>query len=254
MERIALTCADCVDLDVAQKIWDSVESAVLNRLGNSSSAVFDVEGHTFLLMHKTQWESIEQFSHLVGKADFVVHVDDSSSDASEKLKASARNNGESKRLDRIKVLPGVVPPPGWIQAIIRDSDGTENKYWVDPYQLNHGEPTSELTVEQIKAIKSIHHCLSDVDNSPLDVWLYNFSCNEYPDREIGVFALIAKVIEQERPYRRGNELKDIYHVVVRLSCLGRDNMIGNLLSSMPEAKRIKNLERVVTRWENVLVN
>lgn len=223
-------------------IWQKVQDDVLCKIGKTG-CVFEADGFLYKVAAKGKWEKVHP--QYAKRSDILVIV---SRDSIANLKLP--RGSKSEYITRIKAGEGVIPPVGWIHAIVRnEEDGTEGTYWVAPSAFENSKPCSILTQEQIENITAIQESLSDVDNQTLDRWLYNMSCNQHPDWEIGILAKIAVIIEIERQHERTpSELKDIYHALMALSCMPIDNNLQNLLSSFPKAKAIKNLERVVSLW------
>src|SRR5262245_30605867 len=102
------------------------------------------------------------------------------------------------RGDHCRPVEAGPPPKGWIRANLQEADGTLRAVYLDPKSINRKqEPRSILTEAQKQQITRLREFFRDHDNRPLREWLYDFSCDEHPDREISIYEAMANVYQAE---------------------------------------------------------
>jgi hypothetical protein len=151
--------------------------------------------------------------------------------------------------DWIPATPDTVPPSGWI--LVRENT-TGKDFWVDPKTLKRGSPVSQLSAEQQGRIRRIASVLQEHDSSSVEEWLDNMSRDHRPEGEIRLWEDVVKVYEAElllRPTADHMQRRLLYGVLVSATMLpGELCTPEKLLSSLPAAKGLVDLERVVERF------
>lgn len=146
--------------------------------------------------------------------------------------------------DAIPDGPNVIPPRGHILA--QDQHG--NRFWISPDALQRSGPRSELTEDQIERVRRTITALEEVYPLSVDEALYDFRCDQNPESEIRVWENIADVYEQEideRPRASEQEKKLLFKVILASSW---SPSTDEVLSTVPEAKALPHLVRVVERF------
>ena len=139
---------------------------------------------------------------------------------------------------------GTIPPPGYI--LVQTEDG--KSFWVHPDSLKPGDIKTTLTREQIRRVKAFRIILRDLVDTSLDEMVQDFSRDQNPEKEIRVFEKIAAIFEQElidRPNAKKPERQLLFRSL--LACSYSANL-HDVLSTAPAVKGLKDLERVVKRF------
>ncbi|MEO8425064.1 MAG: hypothetical protein ABI595_14290 [Actinomycetota bacterium] len=140
--------------------------------------------------------------------------------------------------------PGDPIPEGHVGAV--DQDG---KLWMlDVSVAMEVKPSTVLTSEQIARIEAFKEILAEHETTSLQHALANFGRDRTPEREIRIWERIARVYEAEvraRPQVNEVERKLLYRVIFACSF---DAGMENVLSMVPAAKSLPELDRVVERY------
>ncbi len=106
-----------------------------------------------------------------------------------------------------------LPPKGHTLAI-RDGEFG----WLPPGVVNKAVPVTILTPEQQERIKKIQWAFKNVDDLPLSTWLYNFSCDQHPEREITLHERLLPIFREEVRKRNCNRKEQIMLYKAMLAC------------------------------------
>jgi hypothetical protein len=143
-----------------------------------------------------------------------------------------------------------VPPRGHV--LVEDQHG--NRFWMDPHELLSGPVISELTSQQVRRIERVKSILSEHDTAPLNETLDRFRRDLNPEREIAVLERVAWLYEREladRPEADKQERVLLYKVILYCSFSRKP---GDVVSTVPAAKTLRDIDRVFTRWGFVGAN
>lgn len=139
---------------------------------------------------------------------------------------------------------GTIPPIGYILV------KKEGKlYWADPNKIKlNPKYTSELTEQQVERVKRYKEILGEQDSCSLEEAIDNFRHDKYPEHEIQIWERIASVCETElerRPHASAEERGMVFTAVLFCSMLPN---IGAILSSCPDLKKLRDLDRLVLEY------
>ncbi|MFO0867045.1 MAG: hypothetical protein U0744_20790 [Gemmataceae bacterium] len=158
----------------------------------------------------------------------------------------------SKTPHRIPATPNTVPPAGWL--FVRDAVSGQ-EFCADPGSLKVSPPQSALTPEQEERIRHVADALQEHDASPYEQWLENMRRDALPEAEIRVWEDVARAYEaevQERPSSTFEERHSVYGALVYASLLPENACrVGNVLSTYPQAKGLRDLDRVIDRFRTL---
>lgn len=173
-------------------------------------------------------------------------------------KRKNKSNADAGK-DENKVKDGFLPisepcPIGWIQVkMVKDENDTEGElYWADPNKLkDDGKQRHGLTAVQMARIKAFKRILAEHEQMSEEKAFYNFSKDRHPEKEIAIWERIASAYEKEnelRPDADAEERHLLYQVLLAASNVGIDS--GRIVSSVPKAKTLPNLERALHVYGN----
>jgi len=156
-----------------------------------------------------------------------------------------------------KFMDGLLPisepcPIGWIQVkVVKNEGSTEGElYWADPETIkDDAKQRHKLTAEQMERIRAFKRILAEHEQMTEERAFYNFSRDLHADREIAIWERIASAYEEEnerRPDADSEERQLLYQVLLAASNVG----IERVVSSVPRAKTLPNLERALSTFGN----
>ncbi len=127
-----------------------------------------------------------------------------------------------------------------------DEEG--DRYWANPRELEPGPLGGDLTAEQVDRIKAFRAILREHTPPSLEVALEDFRRDVAPDREVAIWERVAQVYAEEledRPEADAQERGLLYRVLLMCSMSGRAE---DVVSSVPGAKALPGLDRVIARY------
>jgi hypothetical protein len=149
--------------------------------------------------------------------------------------------------------------PAPIGRMLAVDGRTGQRIWIDPSKVQRGEPPEDvlrqmgrseplgtLTPDQEERVRRLAWALRRDKPLPLDQWLHGFRRDMHPEQEIMLWEALAETLREEvsdrKPAKRERELL----FAVLLQALNTPTL-ADLVSSMPSAKTLPNLERAYER-------
>lgn len=140
---------------------------------------------------------------------------------------------------------GQPPGPGWVLVEIKD----QGLFWVEAHRLKRAPVRNELSPAQVARIRAFKERLGDLEPSPIETTLDNFSRDLDPEPEIRIWERIADVFEAEleaRGFVEADERALLFLAV--LGCTNTEPRAEALRTTYPQLSELRGLEQVVTRW------
>jgi hypothetical protein len=133
----------------------------------------------------------------------------------------------------------------------------EAAHWVDPNTLQQGPILHEkLSDDQIARITHLQKVFAEVDSSPLEKWIEDFSRDRDPDREIAIYEGMAtpfqSFIAKHTLSIQGK--KDAYQIVLLRSGASEEETLSHMkLKELTEANAREILSEYSAKPEPILI-
>ena len=141
--------------------------------------------------------------------------------------------------------PGDPVPEGYIRV----TDQYGNLWALNPKAAVRDDDPTELTPDQIARIRRFKEVLAEHDRTSLEQALANFRRDRTPEGEIRRWELMARVYAEELEARPGAEEAERKHLFGAVFACSFMPTVENVLSMIPGAKSLPDLERVVDRYQ-----